>query len=349
MSNSYFIKGGTVVPIDDVIGNQTNCHILVENGTLTRIGQDVEAPVDIPVIDATDCIVSPGFVDTHRHTWQSQLKNLTSDMLLMDYFLYIRNVYGSCYTAEDVYLGQRLGALESIEAGITFLVDHSHCMNSPAHADAAVKALKDTHIRGVFCYGLFVNRDWEGVAPGTVTAATEPDWRCEDARRVREQHFSKDNGPEDLLRFGFAPAEIESYTPDQSIREIQLGRELGAALITGHIAMGKMDRGVQFLREMGERKLLGPDLLFSHCAALTDDEMTLAKEHGVGISCTPERSYKWQWDLVCRSKQSARVASIVLELMLRATTRWICSSRCVSCCNQREAWSTSQQRESQQP
>jgi cytosine/adenosine deaminase-related metal-dependent hydrolase len=185
-------------------------------------------------------------------------------------------------------MGELMGALESIEAGITFLVDHSHCMNSPAHADAAIKALRDTHIRGVFCYGLFINRDWEGVAPGTVTAPTDPDWRYEDARRVRKQHFSEENGPQDLLRFGFAPAEIELCSSEESIQQIQFGRELGSALITGHIATGKLDRGYNFIREMGEKKLLGPDLLFSHCGALKDDELELAKEHQVGISCTPD-------------------------------------------------------------
>ena len=59
MSNSYFIKGGTVVSVDDQVGNQTDCHILVENGTITKIGKDIEAPDGIPVIDATECIVSP--------------------------------------------------------------------------------------------------------------------------------------------------------------------------------------------------------------------------------------------------------------------------------------------------
>jgi len=288
MENSYLIKGGTVVSIDHKIGTQSNCDILVENGTITAVGKALRGPEGIPTIDATDCIVSPGFVDTHRHAWQSQLKNLTSDMLLTGYFQHIRNVYGSCYTAHDAYLGELMGALESVDAGITCMVDHSHIMNSPAHSDAVVKALKDSNIRAVFCYGLFVNPDWEGVAPGTVTAPTNPDWRFEDARRVRELHFSTQNGPTDLVRFGFAPAEIERYSPAQSISEVEFGRQLGAAIITGHLSMGKMDRGYHFIRKLNEKKLLGPDLLFSHCAALADDELQMVKNAGVHISVTPE-------------------------------------------------------------
>ena len=285
---SYLIKGGTVVSVDPVIGTQRNCDVLVENGIITSVGHGIDALEGVSIIDATESIVSPGFIDTHRHTWQSQLKNITSDMLLMEYFLHIRSVYGSCYTANDVYLGQLVGALESIDAGVTFLLDHSHIMNSPEHSDAAVKGLKDAHIRGVFCYGLFVNHDWSGVAPGTVTAATTPDWRYEDARRVREQHFSSENDRQDLLRFGFAPAEIEITTPEQSIKEIEYGRKLGSALITGHVALGKTDYGNHFIRKLKEKNMLGSDLLFSHCGALEDDELESVKTAGVGISVTPE-------------------------------------------------------------
>ena len=124
--------------------------------------QNLQSPPDSTVIDATNAIVSPGFVDTHRHTWQTQLRTITSDFVLSDYAAHIRNVYGSCYTAHDAYIGNYCGALESIDNGITFLIDHSHIMNSPDHADAAVKGLRDSKIRAVFCYGLYENPSWKG-------------------------------------------------------------------------------------------------------------------------------------------------------------------------------------------
>lgn len=188
-------------------------------------------------------------------------------MVLTGYFLKIQNIYGSCYTAHDAYCGELMGALESIDSGVTSMLDHSHILNSPEHSDAIVRAFKDSHIRGVFCYGLFVNRTWEGVTPGTVTAPTTPDWGFEDAKRIRENHFSAENGPTDLVRIGFAPAEIERFPPDQSIKELEFGREIAATLITGRLSMGQMDTEYNFVRKLGERKLLGPDL-FSATAHL---------------------------------------------------------------------------------
>lgn len=284
MSGRCLIKNATVISVDPEIGIIPNCDVLIENGLITTVAPNLVISTDLTVIDATDAIVSPGFVDTHRHTWQTQLRTITSDYVLSDYIINIRNKYGSYYTPHDTYLGNYCGALESIDNGITYLVDHSHIMNSPAHADAAVRGLQDSKIRAVFCYGLYVNPAWEG---STMEKGQEIRWRWDDAQRVKETYF-KSNQPTDLLRFGFAPAEFEQCTLADAIDEVQFGRSLGAVVITGHVAMGKYDRGLHIVRNFDQRGVLGPDLLFSHCSTLHDDELDSIKNTGASISSTPD-------------------------------------------------------------
>ena len=48
---------------------------------------------------------------------------------------------GSALGPEDVYAGNYAGALEALDSGVTTLLDFSHCMNSPKHADEAVRGL----------------------------------------------------------------------------------------------------------------------------------------------------------------------------------------------------------------
>jgi cytosine/adenosine deaminase-related metal-dependent hydrolase len=55
----------------------TRAHVLIEGGTIIKIGPDVEASKGAEIVDCTDKIVSPGFVDTHHHGWQTQLKEDT--------------------------------------------------------------------------------------------------------------------------------------------------------------------------------------------------------------------------------------------------------------------------------
>jgi len=287
MTMKYLISNATVVSVDAAIGTVPNCDVLIEDSSIVAVGPGLPRPEDASIIDGTDAIVSPGFVDTHRHTWQTQLRTVTSDFILTDYFIHIRNIYGSCYTAHDAYMGNYCGALESLDNGITFLIDHCHIINSPEHADAAVKGLQDSKIRAVFCYGLYENPGWDGSSVDNSIKGKNEHWRLEDAKRIKDTYF-KNNQPDQVLRFGFAPAEIEQSTLEQSIAEVQFGRSLGAAVITAHIAMGKYDRGVHIVRNFEKRDLLGPDLLFSHCSTLADDELDAVREHGVSLSSTPD-------------------------------------------------------------
>ncbi|EXJ69936.1 uncharacterized protein A1O5_07009 [Cladophialophora psammophila CBS 110553] len=289
MGGKYHIKNGTVLSIDPSLGTIENCDVLIDDHIITHVGPNLAptAPEQYAVIDATNAIISPGFVDTHRHTWQTQLRTICSDHVLGDYFLHIRSIYGSCYSDKDAYLGNYCGALESIDNGITLLIDHSHIMNSPDHADAAVKGLRDAKIRAVFCYGLYINPAWPGSCMDQDRETKTPEWRFEDAKRVRETLF-KSNKPTDLVRFGFAPAEIERGGIDDAIKEVEYGRSLGSAIITGHVSMGKYDRGLHLVRNFEERSLLGPDLLFSHCASLHDDELEAVGKRGVSLSSTPD-------------------------------------------------------------
>ena len=102
-------------------------------------------------------------------------------------------------------------ARSHIESQITYLVDHSHIINSPAHADAAIKGLKDSRIRGIFCYGMWPNPYWEGCALETNLDKDTPAWRMKDAKRVKVEHFGS-NLPGDLVRFGLSTSEPEAGT-----------------------------------------------------------------------------------------------------------------------------------------
>ncbi|MGI5158231.1 hypothetical protein [Microbispora sp. CA-102843] len=40
------------------------------------VGPAAEASPGADVVDASGCVVMPGLVDTHRHTWQSALRHI---------------------------------------------------------------------------------------------------------------------------------------------------------------------------------------------------------------------------------------------------------------------------------
>lgn len=87
-SKSIVLTNGTVLIHDannHVVPTQTS--ILIKDGMIAKIAKDIEAEEGVEVIDCTDKIISPGFIDTHHHGWQTQLKGRHANQLLMEYMV----------------------------------------------------------------------------------------------------------------------------------------------------------------------------------------------------------------------------------------------------------------------
>ena len=79
------LKNGCVLTLDSDIGNFRQADVLIEGAKIAAVGPNLSA-ADAQVIDASDRIVMPGFVDTHRHIWEGILRNIAPDALLDEYF-----------------------------------------------------------------------------------------------------------------------------------------------------------------------------------------------------------------------------------------------------------------------
>ena len=267
--------------MDDAVGELTG-DVLVEDGTIAAVGANLDAG-DAERLDLTGDILLPGFVDTHRHTWQTPFRGICADWTLEEYFRGIRMTVSPNCSAEDVYAGNYVGALEALDAGVTTLLDFSHCNNTPEHADAALAGLRDSGIRATFAYGYFPAMVAEPVF-------TEHEQRLADARRIREQLPSDDS----LVTMGIALTECGLVPFEQTAAEVRSARELGVPTVlhTGCAWGGLVTEG---LPELDHHGLLGPDR--STCTATRSTSAT----SGAWSSTTarspraPRPSCRWGW------------------------------------------------------
>ena len=275
MPERVLFRGGHVVTMDPQIGDVFGGDVLVEDDRIVAVGSTVEAG-DAEVVDAADCVVIPGFIDSHRHTWETVIRGIAPDVSLAGYFDIVLDQLAPAYRAQDVYAGNYLGSLEAIDAGVTTLLDWSHINNTPEHADEAIRGLHDARLRAVYCYG----NPNTSLADWWYTSTLEAP---EDIRRVRDRYFSSSDG---LITLAMGTRGPGFCTPEVVTHDWELARDVGAP-ISVHVGMGPYAGRVAMVSQLNDLNLLGPDTTYIHCNYLSDEEFRLIAETGGKVSIAP--------------------------------------------------------------
>jgi len=281
MADRTLIRGGIVLTQDDALGELPNADVLIEGDRILEVGPNLSV-AGAKVIDAAGDIVIPGFVDTHRHTWETSIRTSAPDYTLGAYFGAILDKFAPNYRPEDVYAANLWGALECINAGITTLVDWSHIMNTPEHADAAVKGLREAGLRSVFAFG-FPNTSIQAWWFGPDWAGSVERLNGDEARRIRDE-LSDDQG---LITMALATRGTNFCKPEVVRYEWELARELGIN-ITVHVAMDRFGYTKMQLRGLKEMGLLYPNTTYIHASHLLDDEWQMVADSGGNVSLAPQ-------------------------------------------------------------
>jgi len=269
MSDKTLLKNGIVLTLDKKVGNFHQADVLIEGTKIAAVSPNLADAEGAEVINASDMIVMPGFVDTHRHIWEGILRNIGTDVPLegdASYLAFILNTLAPVYRPADAYIGNLVGLYGAIDAGITTILDWSHIQATREHGDAVVKALQESGMRAVFAYGY----PW-----WKYPDEKQDDW----IREIAKQYFSS---KDQLLTFAIAPPGPE-FTPfDVAKSQWELARELNAR-ITVHVGVGTAGKHDK-LAEMGRAGLLKDDTTYIHCTTLSDDEIKMIVDTGGTVS-----------------------------------------------------------------
>ncbi|KIX98800.1 uncharacterized protein Z520_05261 [Fonsecaea multimorphosa CBS 102226] len=322
-SSSILLRGGTVLTHDDndhVVPLQ-DTDILVRDGVIADIGKNISPPTnDTEVIDCEGKIVSPGFVDTHHHLWQTQLKGRHAEQGLVAY-MYSGNMMSYAYTPEDMYWGQLSGCLEAIHAGTTTVLDHAHCAYTPAHATSALDATLDSGIRSIFGYSIPSRMSKWDQSQCIPDQDLLPEWALTQIAELAQKY----NRPATTVEIGMG---FDFWFLPQEMVLSMFGklRKSGLRVLTTHVGSSAF-MGLQSpIPKFESYKLLGapyppsdttssmPFLLLSHCNGLPQEHLSLLASTGTPISSTPGTeaqmgmSYPVALDSALRQSGSANVS-----------------------------------------
>ncbi|MGZ5301021.1 MAG: amidohydrolase family protein [Actinomycetota bacterium] len=318
MADRILLRGGHVLTVDPQLGDVPGGDVLIEGDTIVDVGKDLSA--DAQVIDVSGNIVIPGFVDTHRHTWEAAIRSCAPDATLDDYFVEVLDSFAPLYRPEDVYASDLAGALECINAGITTLVDWSHINNTPDHPDAAIQGLKEAGIRAVYAYGS-ANTSLAAYWYNSSIAIPR-----DDVERIHKTYFSSNDG---LLTMGLA-TRGPGFCQDDVVREEWgMARDLGIP-ITVHVAMGKLAGKWGMVKQLDGLGLLGADTTYIHCCYFSDEEWELvAKSRGtIAIAPQVEMQMGHGWPPIMKARSHGLRPSLSIDVVTTVPGDMFTEMRC---------------------
>ena len=275
------IAGGDVVTMNDTRQVLVGGSVAVSDGIIVAVGSTAELRTAHPratVIDAADCVVTPGMINAHQHlTGDPLVRSCIPDLLAPGVSIFEWSVpIHAEHTAADDELSATLSAIESAQNGVTTVVE----AGTVAHPDHVAKALQSVGIRGTIgTWGWDIE---QGPFTGTVSEVLE-------RQRAVVEAFPRGGlveGWVTLVGHDLASDELLAGAAD-------LARSMGTGM-TMHLSPTSSDperylartgkRPVTHLKDLG---VLGPNLLLAHGVWLDDEEIDLVLETLTAIAYCP--------------------------------------------------------------
>ncbi len=268
------IRGATVITMD-ALGDLPRADVLVTGDRITEIAPTLHAD-DAQVVDATGCILIPGLVNAHMHTWQTALRGLAANWTLLEYFKNMHAGLATVFEPQDLHIATLVGALNQLNCGTTTLGDWCHNNKTPAHNDAAVQGLLESGIRAAFFHGT----PKPDPKPGE-----RPFWEVPHPRAEVERLLKAHQG-QPLLSVHAAVLGPHYSTLEVALHDFRMVKDLG---IIGSLHQGggpaRAPEGWEKLEAEG---LLGPQINIVHGHALSDAQLKRFCELGMSFSAAAE-------------------------------------------------------------
>jgi len=276
MSKRTLIKSGTILSMDAEVGDLRSGDLLIEDGRIAAVAPEIEAS-DCELIDAAGMVVMPGLVDSHRHLWYTGVRAWGMDAVMNDLVSGLWPKLAANYSAADLYACNRAGIVEALEQGVTTVFDWCHLINSPEHAEEALRAHLELPGRAVFAVGGSMTRKLAEFAGET---EHEDSWGS--ARAIREGPLAS----HPRLRMGLAVQGLETSTLEVTEADVAVARELEIP-VSMHIDVQSGVPSKQCVAQLRDAGLLGDDMQFVHCCATSDQEFEMLAAAGARVSVTP--------------------------------------------------------------
>ncbi|KAJ7731703.1 hypothetical protein DFH07DRAFT_150912 [Mycena maculata] len=284
------LRGGAFITYSD---STSNLEIITDgamlfNGTIMAISDTIDGldahakATGVQTVNTTGKIISPGFIDTHRHTWQTMMRTLGPNIQLESY-AWLFGTTGPApliFSPDDIYVSSLMGTLEALNAGSTTSLDFAHMTWTRAHADAGLQGVKDSGARVFWCYNV-----------GPVVINGDP-YTFNTSAPIDHLAHIRELAPDSPFNNGLVTLGIAADPPTTEI--VETAQNISVNLITAHDVGGVFPFGDSVISLVNGLTPPQPTLnsslsfVFAHASSLNPTEARLLRQFNQYVSITPE-------------------------------------------------------------
>jgi 8-oxoguanine deaminase len=269
-----------------------------DDGLIHEMGGGLRPEPGEQLLDATDCVVYPGWVNTHHHLFQSLLKGVPAgiDATLTPWLKAVPYAHRGGFDEATLRLAARIGMLELMRSGCSTIADHHYIYYPGMGFDPSAVLFDEADKLGVRFMllrgGATQTRDAEAGAPAHLQPETLDGMLADVERTVQRYH---QRGPGARTRVALAPTTLTiSLRPDEMKPVARAARALGVPMHT------HMSETVSYYEHCAERygrlpievaaenEWLGPDVWFAHLVHLSEGERRQLAETRTGMAHCPQ-------------------------------------------------------------
>lgn len=274
-----------------------NTNILIENGEIIAIGQEVFQAEE--VMDASHMVVYPGLINTHHHLYQTFTRNLpqVQNMELFDWLVTLYEIWKGI-DPDVIYHSSLVGMGELLKSGCTTCFDHHYVFpknTSGQLIDTQFEAAKALGIRMHASRGSMSLSKKDGGLPPDSVVQTVDEILYDSERLIQKYHDTQKNAMRQMV---LAPCSPFSVTGDLMRASAELARKYKVRLHT-HLAE-TLDEEKFTIEKFGMRPLaymeslgwVGADVWFAHGIHFNDAELDLLQKTQTGVAHCPISNMK---------------------------------------------------------
>ncbi len=283
--STLLIKNGIVVTLGE---NNRVLHdgaVLIENKKIKQIGKSGEFTGAYDrVIDASNKVVLPGFINAHMHFYSTMVRGLGKIEPAIDFVDVLKKLWWKLdkqLILDDCYYSALIPLIGAIKKGTTTLIDH-HA--SPYAVTGSIEkiasAVKEVGLRASLCYEVS-DRDGNDIAMEGIR---------ENVNFIKKCNTEND----DFLKALFGLHASFTLSEGTLKKAVEAAKDLNTGFHI-HVAEAKSDQehslkhfGMRVIERLNKAGILGPKTIAVHCVHVDENELSLLKSTDTSVVHNPQ-------------------------------------------------------------